>query len=424
MSINKCPADSLRSFPVDAGFLVSENTYKRASKTPLNIKFTWGTRNSAPNFSYAGSGEFDHMQNDYGTSLKYNGALYTLGSVQLTSPTHNSWLQPTSLGATKLDNVEDVIITFQRDMYDTGRQNDPKIIILVNPILRNASQNGNPVYLTNMANGTASPVTLESIFPYIAGNNYVYYTTCANGLTSKDPYKNILVLLNVQGTLVSSPLMERIKAKYNSFSDGDYPGYVPLANFIISPNENKSIRSIREGFQTAGVTSPPATAITAANAAATAAAAAAATPRSGYRVDKCVSFDPETQVGSDGIIVLDKDNNPQTLTDILNRRDAVKSQYSFNQTGTVPMTRIEIGFIYIFIGVIIICIIAAVANNLENVWGMRSVFEIMTSIVFAIVAFIAGFVLGIFVIPAKCPGCPACPPGPPITAGGSGSGSR
>ena len=418
MSINKCPADRLRSFPVDAGFLVTENTYKRAAKIPMNIKFTWGSRNSPPNFSYAGSGEIDHVQHDYGTTLKYNGALYTLGSVQLASPTHNTWLQPSSLGATKLDNMEDIIITFQRDMYDTGSRDDPKIIILVNPILRNSTQNGNPVYLTNMANGTASPVTLESVFPYIAGNNYAYYTTCADGLTSMDPYKNILVLLNVQGALVSTSLMEKIKAKYNSFSDGDYPNYIPLANFITGPNPNKSIRNIREGFQMAGVTSPPAS-----TAAAAAAAAAAAIPKSGYRVDKCVPFDPETQVGSDGIIVLDKNNNPQTLPDILSRRDAVKSEYSWNQTGTVPMTRVEIGFIYIFIGVIIICIIAAVANNLENVWGMRSMFQIATSLVFAIMTFIAGFVLGIFVIPAKCPACPPGPTTPPPRLNLDGSGS-
>jgi hypothetical protein len=415
MSINKCPADRLRSFPVDAGFLVSENTYKRASKTPMNIKFTWGTRTTAPNFSYAGSGEFDHTQNDYGTSLKYNGALYTLGSAQFTSPTHNSWLQPSSLGATKLDNVEDVVITFQRDMYDPGRRDDPKIIILVNPILRNDTQNGNPVYLTNMANGIASPVTLESIFPYVAGNNYAYYMTCADGLTSKDPYKNILVLLNVQGALVSTSLMEKIKAKYNSFSEGDYPGYVPLANFIISPNPNKSVRNILEGFQMAGVTTPPnIPASTATAATAAAAAAAAAKPRSGYTVDKCVPFDPETQVGSDGIIVLDKNNNPQTLPEILNKRDAIKSEYSWNQTGTVPMTRIEIAFIYLFIGVIITCIIAAVANNLESVWGAQIVFKVATSIVFGIIPFIAGFVLGIFVIPAKCPACPM----PPSSNGG------
>jgi len=406
MSMNKCPPDSLQSFPVDMGFSLTNTTYTQAKKTPLSIQFTWGTRTTAPNFSYATSGIIDHTQNDYSTTLTYNDSLYTLGSVQLCSPTHNRWLDPQSLGVTKLDNKEDVVMTYQRDTFArAASENDPAIIILVNPIFRNDSQNGNPLYLSNMANKTASPVTLESLFPYISTNNYVYYTTCVNGITTQDPYKNILVLLNVEGTLVSESLMVKIKDMYSSFSKGNYPQYIPLATFNTRSNKPQTIISLREGFvgKTAGVTSP------------SGGPAPTAATSSAFTVEKCVPFDPETQVGSDGIIVLDN-GKPVTMDSVINARNGVKNTWNTEHKGTIAMSTVETSFVYALVGALCLAGLAALASFVTDATILPFMIDVLLK---GLGGLVVGFFVGMYVLPAKCPVCPSS--APPASSGTGGS---
>lgn len=396
MLINKCPPGNLQSFPIKAGFQVTDTTFTNANKTPMNIKFSWGQRTTAPNFSYAGSGIIDHTQNDTTSTMTYNSALYILGSVQLTAPSHNNWLTPTSLDTTKMDNVEDIIITFQRDMYAPESDKDPAFIILVNPILRNISQNGNPVYLTNMADGVASPVTLESIFPYISTNSYVYYTTCVNGLTTQDPYKNILVLLNVQGMVVSATIMTKIKDMYNKFSQGDYPQYIPLGNFNTHTDEKESIQSLREGFQgnSAGVTAPVVP-ITGGSGPPTA---------TRFVADKCVPFDPETQVDKDGIIVLTGDKS-QPIQSIINTRTVEKKNwFSFaDRKGKLNLSDVEEKFVYILVGVLGLTILSGVVGFFTGLSGLSDLgLKFFTTTTIGIGCFIGGFFLGIYTFPANC----------------------
>ena len=413
MSINKCPPGRLYSFPIDIKLSVTSDTYTSAKKIPLNIQFNWGQRTTAPNFSYGGAGIIDHTQSDYSTTVTYNGSLYTLGPVQLAAPSHNNWLIPKTLDATKLDNKEDVIITFQRDMYATKSETDPAIIILVNPILRNVSQNGNPVYLTNMANGVGSPVTLESLYPYISTNDYAYYTTCVDGITSQDPFKNILVLLNVQGTLVSANLMGKIKDMYNKSSQGDYPQYIPLPNFRTQNDPKQPVMTLREGFQSASVTTGN-----------TGNSRNAGSPaNSRYTVEKCVPFDPETQVNSDGTIVL-KDGQPQTLQSIIDARTSAKTQWiNTNHPGKYRLSDIEKGFVYTFVGVVGLILIASIfyfvmTETVQNVVGI-----VLNQIIIGIGCLIGGFFIGYYTMPADCPASPPPPPpptpAPPLNSSGS-----
>ena len=407
MSINKCPRESLQSFPIDIGFTLTESTYKDARKTPLNITFQWGTRASAPNFSFAGSGEIDHVRNDYLTTLKYNGSLFTLSSAQLSAPSHNRWLIPPTLDVTKLDNVEDVILTFERDLYDVGKQDDPKLIILVNPIFRTTSQNGNPAYLMNMANQVAAPVTLESMFPYVSSKEYVYYTTCVNGITPKDPYRNILVLLNVEGTLVSSQLMTSIKDMYNKFSEGDYPNYVPLGNYMLRSNKTTSLSHLKEGFQSAndnGVTSGNPE-------------SSSSAPTASYRVEKCVRFDPETQLGPDGTVILDSNKQPTTrINTIRENRAGIISSWS--RPGTVSLKKAEEYFIYALVGILALFILYFIFNwmrgNTQNAGLFATLGFALNRIkdfALGIGMFTLGFMIGMLVIPASCPSAtvPAVP---------------
>jgi hypothetical protein len=405
MSINKCPPGNLQSFPVRAGFDVTNKAFTNAKKKPLNIKFNWGTRTTAPNFSYASSGLIDHTQNDSLTTLMYNGVLYTLVSVQLTAPSHNTWLTPESLETTKIDNVEDIMITFQRDMYAPPTEEDPYVIILVNPILRNRSQNGNPLYLTNMANQVASGVTLESIFPYVSMETYAYYTTCVNGLTAQDPYKNILVLLNVKGMSVSAELMIKIRDMYNKFSEGDYPTYVPPGNFNTYSNPKDYISNVREGFASSqaylGGNEPN---------------EAGSSPIGPYKVDKCVPIDIDTQVGSDGVITFDTSGGVTTVTDLSGikiARDKIKAEWIGSHTGKFKFTSIERYFIYAVVGILILGIVTGVLNFLFG-WTnpvpvapssaiSGSAAETSSSIwmtsIFALATFIGGFFVGMYTLP-------------------------
>jgi hypothetical protein len=398
MSINKCPLGNLQSFPVKAGFTVTDTTFTKAKEKPMNIQFNWGTRTTAPNFSYANSGIFDHTQNDYLTTLMYNGVLYTLASGQLTKPSHNNWLRPETLEVGKLDNVEDIMLTFQRDMYTPISSTDPAIIILVNPILRNRSQNGNPLYLANFGNQVASPVTLESVFPWITSNSYAYYTTCVNGLTSRDPYKNILVLLNLSGMMVSTELMTKIKDMYNKFSEGDYPEYVPPGNFRTQSNPNDTIKSVREGFQTATQTSPVSS------------DSDTNGSSQGYKVEQCFRFDPE-MVRADGTIVLDAAGKP--LKDIQNSRDANKKIWlgTMSSPGSVSLTDVEKGIVYSFVALCIFAIIfvgglAFLYTNQDTgiynrvLPGARSIGYLSVQ---GLALFIFGFGIGMSAFPATCP---------------------
>lgn len=400
MSINKCPPGNLQSFPVRAGFDVTNRAFISAKKKPLNNKFNWGTRTTAPNFSYASSGLIDHTQNDTLTTLMHNGALYTLVSVQLTAPSHNTWLTPDSLEVSKIDNMEDIMITFQRDMYAPPTEDDPYVIILVNPILRNRSQDGNPLYLTNMANQVASPVTLESIFPYISMETYAYYTTCVNGLTAQDPYKNILVLLNINGMSVSAQLMIKIRDMYNKFSEGDYPTYVPPGNFNTFSNTKDYISTVREGFASGqaflGGNAPN---------------EVGSSPVGPYKVDKCVPIDIDTQVGSDGVITFDTSGKLTTVTDLSGikiARDKIKAEWIGSHTGKFQFTSIERYFVYAVVGILILGIITGVLNFLFG-WtnpvpmppsstAVASSSIWMTSI-FALATFMGGFFVGMYTLP-------------------------
>jgi len=334
--------------------------------------------------------------------MTYNGSLYTLTSVQFTAPSHTSWLTPKTLDVTKVDNKEDIMITFQRDLYAAESASDPKAIILVNPVLRNGSHNGNPLYLTNMANGTAAPVTLESIFPYVSTNTYVYYTTCVNGLTAQDPYKNILVLLNADGMIVSDSLMAQIQTMYNKFSTGAYPAYVPPGNFNTHSNPKESILALKEGFQTAAVYNPGA---------ANPSPSASSSPTSRYTVEKCVPLDPETQVDADGVITMTGAKG-QTIHTVNNTRAVVKADWlgSLNHTGYMTITQVEQYFIYAIVGVIGIGIIF---GGISLISGIRSLSDFALEITgtgfVACGCFMAGFLIGIFTFPASCSSSPTTP---------------
>ena len=441
MAVNACPSGSLQSFPLGVAFNLMENTYKKAKNHPLNIEFTWGTRTSAPKFSYAESGEIDHVGNDMETSILYNNTRYNLISLQLAKPTHNSWIIPPTLEVSKLDNKEDIIATYQLDTFSTNGDTDAKYIILVNSILRQNSITTAPTYLMNFANGVSSESSLADVFPYDADIDYVYYVTCIAGNTLTEHYKNVLVIINTEGLLVGSNIMDQIKMNYNKSSLGDYPEYIPVANFSVS--SRKSNVSSLEGFATAAVTPgnrggsrPPPVSTEAA-----------------FNSMKCVPFDPERNLTKDGSIVIDTSSGvpftlnadmsvgqkmnilkllknadgTRTFTDahlttlttpeaidstyesILpeTSRKTAKNQFTLKHTGTIPFTQVEqmfatiCGITCIFILVMVFLnVIASISSNSK--W-YEMAFTVIEFFVFNLGLFIGGFVVGYFTLPSSCP---------------------
>jgi len=457
MASNTCPSNSLQSFPANAGFVLTESSYKNAKKFPLSIQFTWGVRDTAPNFSYANSGEVDHIVNDTSTSTTYNGIFYSLASIQITQPTHNAWIVPTTLEVTKASNVEDIILTYQIDTFTEAGINDPKFIILVNPILRIDSAIGNPLYLTNLANSVSGPVTLEGLFPYHSGKNYIYYTTCVPGISIQDAYKNILVLLNTAGSLVSNSVMVKIKNLYGKFSQGDYPNYIPLANFKIPPTNNMSTVTNIEAFTTEARVDNP--------------ASGADDPVSSvqaFNSMKCVPFDPEKNLTKDGTIVIDTTTGtPFTLNPnitVARKRDILaalknldgsftypnaagltdetvdsmylqilpdtartisKNYFTSTHTGVIPFTKVEkvLGtFCAIICVVILVLLFIATMGYVQNDSSvMTRMWPIIEFFIFNVGLFVGGFIVGYFTIPAKCPDNTSFAG---TASSGSGSGSR
>jgi hypothetical protein len=199
--------------------------------------------------------------------------------------------------------------------------------------------------------------------------------------------------------------MTKIKDMYNKFSEGDYPEYVPPGNFRTQSNPNDSIKDVREGFQSATMTGPAAPTTTSGSGGS-----------GGYKVEKCVRFDPE-QVGPDGVIKLDAAGQP--LTTIKASREAEKQIWlgAISHPGSVSLTSVEKGIVYSFviicIGVIILGAIFTFLYVNKETGGMDLTQTFSNALskyksigyfsVQGLALFTFGFFIGISAIPATCP---------------------
>jgi hypothetical protein len=190
--------------------------------------------------------------------------------------------------------------------------------------------------------------------------------------------------------------MTKIKDMYNKFSEGDYPEYVPPGNFRTQSNPNDNIKDVREGFQSATMTGPGSS------------GSDTNDSSQGYRVEKCVRFDPEQEVGADGIIKLDTEGKP--LKHIQNSRDANKKIWlgTMSSPGSVSLTSVEKGIVYSFVALCIIAIISvAFLYTTQNTGIYNRVLPGARSIgyfsVQGLALFIFGIGIGMSTIPATCP---------------------
>ena len=123
-------------------------------------------------------------------------------------------------------------------------------------------------------------------------------------------------------------------------------------------------------------------------------------------------FDPETQLGSDGVVVLN-DLRRVEFTDVIKQRVEVKKDWLGRRTGTLKLTDIETGLVYTVIIIGILFLIYMVyfftfnpQSEMNPAPGKFTWWSGLEFLLTRLGILIAGFLIGIYTIPADCPKCP------------------
>jgi hypothetical protein len=393
-----CPSTAIKSFPVTlASTLQISPVLYNTVKSPINLSFEWASGTDIPTFSDTvslNSGELYHSSISP-TKLIYNNATYSLLSVQLTSAAHSSWLALTTSEATIIDNTEDVVLTFLHEPEIGNNVNKaPMMVILVSPIVRINRIFPSSTFLSGLANSTAQTVSCNSLFPNISNNQYAYYTTCAKSLSPGNDFQNALVVINVQGLLVSNNIMTKILEKYQS---PELPPYISsnlLSNFVFESSQPLS---------TTNFTSKVKVSLGYGNTGATTDSSMLTTPIDNY---KCVPLNPETDIDN-GALTVDT-RNGTILKNSLGIRQAEIDSYNASYTATVPYDILKQYTTYFIIivfsitfGVIIIyAIISLIGGESEAGTGATRIKMAIAGLlkvpIYVVIAFFCTFI-GLFV---------------------------
>jgi hypothetical protein len=395
---SQCPELSLKSFPVNIQGFTPDKTFYDTIKEPLTLKFTWKYTNEVPHFSTSAnvnSGQISHSSID-NTTLLYENRNYSLVSLQLTVPTHNKWLALTATDATTVNNLEDVILTFTCESIPGDTAKPPQYIILVNPIIRTTNPRVSSSFLTSLAtqqnlNGN---IGVDSLFPNNNSNQYAYYTTCAQGITSGSDYQNVLVVVNVQGLLVWADYMDNIKSIYTAQKTNSYPLYDPIYYGLFSSTiytfrdriDMSNRVKVSYGYGSSSyVPSIPVEQETVTDA---------------Y---KCVPLNPETQINGSALKV---DSSTGTLlSNVLAERQTTVNEYNTKGIANIPFTTLEkvwwiflivitsVIFIYIIGYTILAATIGPKATGPEahGLWH-RMLQNIIKTPIYVVVAFFSIFI--------------------------------
>ena len=280
-----CSPGTLQSFPVNLSITVNPQVYTGVLE-PLNFEFQWSSRSTAPQFVSSQNGTLDEPTT---TSIRYSGTTYNLVSVQITDPTHKSWISSSSARA---QNFEDIILTFSSGLDLTDGVSE--YITIIVPILRVPS--GPNVYLEALGTTSTGTISLKSVVPSAVNSMFAYYSTCATGT-------NFLNIVAVDGLPVTNTTMVRIKTVYNNMNASSLQTYGPYINPITSVYAQSTahiIASPPEFNMHVGMTQN----ILAPSTATATPSVTAEKVEEATDAYKCVPFDPDTQI-LDGKIVID-----------------------------------------------------------------------------------------------------------------------
>jgi hypothetical protein len=396
-----CPTDGLQSFPVAInGFNPSHETYNSIIE-PLNFSVNWGTGTDTPEFSEAASvqsGELYHSSFS-STTIEYNSAKYSLLSVQITKNTHSNWLSLRTSEAINTNNQEDIILTFINTVNSS-----PTFLILVNPIIRIDRPIVSSAFLTAFANQTSASVGPDSLFPNNSKHQYAYYMTCSV-LPSLGAI-NTLVVIDVQGILVWTNIINAIKSKYNTQRNDVFPEYVSPYNSLFSATpttiKNQMMFTskvlVSKGYSSSLQTPPK--------------------PLQEVVTDsyKCVPFNPETDV-SGGALYIDSTTGTPMTNEIAKRQKA-KDDYNSKYASTIPFNILEkytktfliIVFSMVFLFIIIYSVLSLTAGESQMGTGATvlklALANILKVPVYVVIAFFCTFI-GLFVGLSLAPSNPS-----------------
>jgi hypothetical protein len=284
-----CPTTSIQTFPNTLS-LPSQNVEfytKEATYEPTNIEFQWAEQRTAATFFDSLKGIIS-LPEGLSNTLRYNGTTFTLSKLQLTDPTHTSWVLPV---AAQADNKEDLIFTFTPSSSAVPTTGPAQILIVV-PILRSSTATTtDPNFFKMMTQGAsynfANPASLREFFPAattttVTGNTiHLYYQVCAAGTNS-------LIVVQTYGYRISDALMESMLSVLNSVTRkfGPYDPIqgtpFPTTKGVIDEADTKT--SVKYGYRLGErvETQPAPTA-----------ERVSVVPVDAY---KCVPFDPDTQL--------------------------------------------------------------------------------------------------------------------------------
>ena len=386
-----CPLGSIQSFPVATTITVTADTYNSVLQ-PLSFEFQWNTRTTPPNFLSSNDGRIDENES---SSVRYNGLTFNLVSVQLTDPTHKTWIIPSD---SRIHNSEDIILTFSHGNLGTGLS---EYLVFVIPILR-VPQASDPNYLISFGvAGATQNISLQSLIPSSSSSTFAYYSTCSSGVGLNTPPTEILNVVSVDGLQVTDITMARIKTIFTNFSTNTtYGGYVLPIGLQYSSMTPFTISSPVLFSQYVGATHnilvPP---------------TAGPGPIAPPVVDttdayKCVPFDPEKQVLDGKIIINPHDGT--LLNQVISQRDALKQDSITASSKLTPdiytkyvSTALACFFTAIIIIVVIyVCITATVGTSAVGHGGgyfhrtYKSLTNVPTYLIIGILCGFIGFMIG------------------------------
>lgn len=333
-----CSQYSLQSFPVGLTFPVTPSLYTSILE-PISLDFQWSTRTTGANFTATQTGRIDEPTS---STLRYSGKTYTLDSVQLTDPTHKSWIIPSN---NQQNNYEDIIFTFVSGNLVSGSSEHITIVI---PIIR-VPLTTDPAYFTSFGTTNNSSVSLSSLIPKGSTTTFAYYSTCAQSTGLGTPNQNILNIISVDGLPVVDVTMARIKTIFmNQTSLQTYGGYVPpiTVNYLNTPVviSSSAIFTVNVN-STNNISVPP-----------TAGAGPITVPvEETTDAYKCVPFDPEEQIVNGKIKVDPK--NGKVLTQVQDDRKKLIQSYDTNLTPSVYSKYVATALAFFFTVIVIMVII-------------------------------------------------------------------
>ena len=227
--MSTCSSTSIQSFPVGLSSIVPTAELYTSVLQPLLFDFEWGTRTTNPQFEDGQNGMINEPNRSI---LRYNGLSYDLESVQITSPTHQTWITSRS---SSTNNQEDIILTFS---YTNLGSNRSEYIIIVVPILRVPETTNSPYFNAFATPNPPSQISISSVIPSGSSTLFAVYSTCFNGTGLGTPNQNVLNIIAVNGLNVTDLTMVRIKASFTQLQSGGtvrpYSGYVAPLGLSIS----------------------------------------------------------------------------------------------------------------------------------------------------------------------------------------------